>query len=66
MAGNSGRGQNALYKFCGPPSSDAYDMQALIDMAECTITCISFIMGVNLVCHEYGIITPSTRITSEI
>ena len=25
---------------------------ALIDMAECTPTCIIIIMGVNLVCHE--------------
>ena len=33
-----------------------YSAQALIDMAECTIMCISIIMGINLVCNEYGIV----------
>ena len=33
-----------------------YKAQALIDMAECTVTCVSIIMSVNLACHEYGLI----------
>ena len=36
-----------------------YKPQVLIDTAEytVTVTCISIIMGINLVCHKYGIVT---------
>ena len=30
---------------------------SLIDMAECAVMCISIIMGVNVVCHKYCIVT---------
>ena len=34
-----------------------YKVQALTDMVVCAVTCISIVMGVNMVCHKYGILT---------
>ena len=35
-------------------------------MVDCAVTCISITMGINLLCHDYGIVIPSIRITSKI
>ena len=37
--------------------SEFYKAQTLIDTVECTVTCMSIIMGINLVCYEYDIVT---------